>query len=118
TRHLRLREFLVGVEGVALMRHVFEDDTSAEARINEIRDIVCGGDEVYDLGVDVSEADARAGYARWSGTYDNPGNPLISVEQPVVWTLIAAWRPATPWMRRAGLAVTPAASSISTIASL
>jgi ubiquinone/menaquinone biosynthesis C-methylase UbiE len=93
TRHLRLREFLVGVEGVALMRHVFEDDASAEDRINEIRNIVCGGDGVYDLGVDVADVDARAGYARWSQTYDNPGNPLISVEQPVVWALLAALAP-------------------------
>jgi len=86
-RHLRLGEFLVGVGGVALMRHLFEDDAAAAARIEEIRGIVCGGDDVYQLGVDVPTVDARSGYARWSETYDQPGNPLIAVEEPVVWGL-------------------------------
>jgi ubiquinone/menaquinone biosynthesis C-methylase UbiE len=88
TRHLRLGEFLLGVEGIALMRHLFEDDRFAAERIEEIRGIVCGEDEVYQLGVDVPIVDAQSGYARWSETYDNPGNPLIQVEQPVVWSII------------------------------
>ncbi len=88
TRHLRLGEFLLGVEGVALMRHLFEDDRLAAQRIEEIRRIVCGQEDVYQLGVDVPIVDARRGYARWSETYDNPGNPLIQLEQPVVWSII------------------------------
>jgi SAM-dependent methyltransferase len=87
-RHLRLGEFLVGVEGIALMRHAFEDDAGAEARLAEVRDIVCGENEVYVLGVDVPAVDFRSGYARWAETYDQPGNPLISVEQPVVWGIL------------------------------
>ena len=88
TRHLRLGEFLVGVEGIALMRHLFADDAAVAARIEEIRRIVCGGEEVYELGVDVPTVDALSGYARWSETYDQPGNPLITVEEPVVWGLL------------------------------
>jgi SAM-dependent methyltransferase len=92
TRHVRLREFLVGVEGLALFRHLVEgDDETAEARIEEVRRIV-GTDEesTYGLGTDVPEFDPGAGYAEWSATYDRPGNPLISVEQPVVWGLLDA----------------------------
>ena len=91
-RHVRLREFLVGVEGLALFRHLVEgDDETAATRIDEVRRIV--GDEenaTYGLGSDVPELDPRAGYARWAETYDRPGNPLISVEQPVVWRLVDA----------------------------
>jgi ubiquinone/menaquinone biosynthesis C-methylase UbiE len=86
TRHVRLREFLVGVEGLALFRHLVEgDDATAEARIDEVRRIV-GTDEesTFGLGTDVPELDARAGYARWAETYDRPGNPLITLEEPVV----------------------------------
>jgi ubiquinone/menaquinone biosynthesis C-methylase UbiE len=93
TRHLRLGEFLVGVEGIALMRHLFEDDALASRRIEEIRHIVSGGDEVYQLGVDVPIVDFRSGYERWSQTYDNPGNPLIAAEQPVVWSILETIEP-------------------------
>jgi SAM-dependent methyltransferase len=87
-RHVRLGEFLVGVAGLGLIRHVFSgDDDAAAARIEEIRGIVCGEDEVYDLGVDVPTLDAKAGYARWVETYDQPGNPLVSAEQPLVWAI-------------------------------
>src|SRR5438128_660867 len=38
TRHVRLREFLVAVEGLALFRHLVEgDDDTAEQRIDEVR---------------------------------------------------------------------------------
>jgi SAM-dependent methyltransferase len=87
TRHLRLGEFLLGVEGIALMRHLFEDDVTAAARIEEIARIACGAEDVYQLGVDVPLLEAQPGYARWSETYDNPGNPLVELEQPVVWSI-------------------------------
>jgi SAM-dependent methyltransferase len=69
------------------MRHLFEDDVRTAARIEEITQIACGGDDVYQLGVDVPLVEAQPGYARWSETYDSPGNPLIEVEQPVVWSI-------------------------------
>jgi ubiquinone/menaquinone biosynthesis C-methylase UbiE len=93
-RHLRLGEFLVAVEGVAMMRQLFEgDDQAAVARLRDIRGIVCDGGDLYDLGVDVPALDARSGYARWSETYDQPGNALISVEQPVVWSILDSLPP-------------------------
>src|SRR5262249_30753086 len=44
--------------------------------------------ENYAAGVDVPELDVRDGYSRWSTTYDLPGNPLVAVEQPLVWGLL------------------------------
>ena len=93
TKHLRLGEFLLGVEGMALMRHLFDTDAAAEARIEEIRRIVSGDDGVYQLGVDVPVVDTLGGYPRWSQTYDNPGNPLVQLEQPVVWSILEAISP-------------------------
>jgi SAM-dependent methyltransferase len=95
TRHLRLGEFLVGVEGIALMRHLFEDDANARTRIEEIARIVCGEDAMYRLGVDVPVIDVQHGYARWSETYDNEDNPLIELEQPVVWSILERVSPGT-----------------------
>ena len=89
SRHIRLGEFLVAVEGVGLMRRLFQgEDDDAVERLEEIRTIVCGGGDIYSQGLDVPVLDARAGYARWSETYDQPGNPLISVEQPAVWSIL------------------------------
>jgi len=88
-RHVRLGEFLVGVAGLGLIRRIFTgDDAAAAARMDEIRSIVSSHDELYALGIDASTVDAKAGYARWAETYDQPGNPLISVEQPIVWALL------------------------------
>lgn len=94
-RHLRLREFLVGVEGLALWRHLLDgDDDTAAARIDEVRRIVSDEEApTFGLGIDVPELDPRAGYARWSETYDRPGNPLISIEQPAVRHLLDALPP-------------------------
>src|SRR5215467_10597305 len=92
-RHLRLGEFLLGVEGIALMRHLFDDDAQAAARLAEIRRIACGGEAVYELGADVPVVDVASGYARWSQTYDNPGNPLIHLEQTVVWSIFETITP-------------------------
>jgi ubiquinone/menaquinone biosynthesis C-methylase UbiE len=82
-----LGEFLLGVEGIALMRHMFEDDATTAERIEEIAGIVSGEGDPYQLGVDVPMLEAQSGYARWSETYDDPGNPLIHLEQPAVWSI-------------------------------
>ncbi len=91
-RHVRLREYLVAVEGLALFRHLFVgDDADVAARIDEVREIVADPDHpTYAQGIEVPELDPRAGYTAWSGTYDHPGNPLISVEEPAVRMLLDA----------------------------
>jgi SAM-dependent methyltransferase len=75
------------------MRHLFEDDAVAAQRMEEILQIVSGDDQIYQLGVDVPIVDSRSGYERWSQTYDDPGNPLIEVEQPVVWSIFETIEP-------------------------
>ena len=94
-RHVRLREFLVGVEGLALLRGLFTgSDESAHQRITEVRRVVGDGEAgTFAVGADVPELDVTEGYARWSTTYHKPGNPLVSAEQQAVWALIDGLSP-------------------------
>jgi SAM-dependent methyltransferase len=87
TRHVRLRELLVGVEGLALLRHLYDGtDDEADRRLDEVRRVL--DDDAFSVGEPTSEADPQNGYRSWSQSYDEPGNPIIELEQPVVWSLV------------------------------
>jgi ubiquinone/menaquinone biosynthesis C-methylase UbiE len=91
-RNVRLRELLVGIEGLALLRHLYDGkDADADDRIAEIRWLL--EDEAFDAGELTSEADPRRGYGAWSGHYDEPGNPIIALEQPAMWSLVGTMPP-------------------------
>ena len=86
-RNVRLRELLVGVEGLALLRHLYDGtDADAAQRLAEVRRLL--DDDEYAGGETTTEADAQTGYRSWSSSYDEPGNPLIELEQPAVWSLV------------------------------
>src|SRR5262245_26598850 len=92
-RHVRLRELLLGVEGLALLRHLYDgDDADADRRLDEVRRVL--DDFASDGGELTTESDARTGYRAWSDNYDEPGNPLIALEEPAVWALVDAADPA------------------------
>jgi SAM-dependent methyltransferase len=90
-RRVSAREVLIGVEGLALLRGLFDgDDQAAEARLAEVRRLMePARDATLGAGADVPELGVTDGYGRWAATYDAPGNPLIGVEQPAVWSLLA-----------------------------
>ncbi len=76
--------FLLGLEGIALMR-AFNGDYDEEftrARIAEIRALLDSADQVGE-GVGTRPVPIAEGYAAWSGHYDEP-NDLIDAEQPVM----------------------------------
>ena len=85
-RNIRLRELLLGFEGIALLRGLVDaTDDEMDARIEEIRTIAVAMDEEpWSLAVHVPELDFRSGYAKWSLNYDTISNPLLVAEQPVV----------------------------------
>jgi SAM-dependent methyltransferase len=86
-RHVRVRELLVGVEGLALLRHLYDGtDGTADRRLAEVRDIL--DDDRFLAEAKIREADARDGYREWSVSYDEPGNPIIALEQPALWSLL------------------------------
>src|SRR2546430_1465115 len=85
-RNVRLRELLVGIEGLALLRHLYDGtDDDAGRRLAEVRRLL--DDETFAAGELISEAGPRAGYGLWSQRYDEPGNPIIALEEPEVWSL-------------------------------
>ncbi len=91
-RHVRIRELLVGVEGLALLRHLYDGtDDAADRRIAELQRVL--DDDTLLAGEAISEADPQTGYRAWSARYDEPGNPVIALEQPAVWSLLDSFRP-------------------------
>ena len=89
---MRLRELLVGIEGLALLRNLYDGaDADADERLSEVRRLLA--DEAFASGEATTEADPRAGYDAWSELYDEPGNPIVGIEEPVVWSLVANRKP-------------------------
>ncbi|MEV0716261.1 class I SAM-dependent methyltransferase [Asanoa sp. NPDC050611] len=80
--------FLLGMEGLALHRAFAGEFDAAfvAARLAEVRAILAA-DARGDLGAGdhVGETDTVSGYR----TYDEPGNPLVDVEEPVVRAILA-----------------------------
>jgi ubiquinone/menaquinone biosynthesis C-methylase UbiE len=80
--------YLIGLEGIALMRAFTGeyDREFTEARLAEIRSLL----DTARLGAGgtVEPITTEQGYHRWADVYDQPGNALIDVEQPIVWDIL------------------------------
>jgi SAM-dependent methyltransferase len=89
TRNVSLRELLAGVEGLALLRNLYDgSDADAERRLQELRAVL--DDPALAVAEPTPEAGAAAGYAIWSDSYDEPGNPIVALEETAVGELLAA----------------------------
>jgi ubiquinone/menaquinone biosynthesis C-methylase UbiE len=77
--------YLLAVEGAALLRAFAgeHDRDFALARIAEVRALVEAADAWGD-GVTLPTVTTPDGYRTWAATYDQPGNQLVDLEQPVV----------------------------------
>ena len=82
----RLARYLVGVEGLALLRGWLKDEGATDERFVEIEGFLRDRATHPVLAIDlpVPEVAVREGYASWVETYDAISNPLILVEEPVV----------------------------------
>jgi SAM-dependent methyltransferase len=88
TRHVSLRELLAGVEGLALLRNLYDgSDADAKLRLAELRAVL--DDPALDAAQATPEVDAAAGYAIWSDSYDDPGNPVVAIEERSVAELLS-----------------------------
>lgn len=79
--------FLLGFTGHALHRAYAGEFGPAftEARFAEVRAALAAYDRGEMPAADtVGETDAVTGYRAWARTYDEPGNPLIAVDEPIV----------------------------------
>jgi ubiquinone/menaquinone biosynthesis C-methylase UbiE len=77
--------YLLGLEGVALLRAfsgVYDREFTL-ARLREIQALLDSAEALGD-GVEARSMGTRDGYAPWAEFYDEPGNQLLELEQPVV----------------------------------
>lgn len=77
--------YLLGLEGIALLRAfagVYDREFTL-ARLREIERLLASADELGD-GVEAHPITTREGYDRWAPFYDEPGNQLLEIEQPIV----------------------------------
>lgn len=77
--------YLLGIEGLALLRSfgTEQDPRFLPARLAEIRAML-DDPELADAGVPVRHLDTVTGYAAWAPSYDQPGNALFDIEEPVL----------------------------------
>jgi SAM-dependent methyltransferase len=112
---VRVGELLLAIEGLALARHLFGGDPDTVARrVDGLRATLAtldGALETSSTGpeddgreddgpveafaVELSEAGVSDGYDRWSASYDEAENPLLTVEEPILRDLIADLAPGT-----------------------
>lgn len=77
--------YLLGLEGIALLRAFaggYDGDFTLD-RLREVRELLDSSGELGD-GVEARPMTTREGYDRWAPTYDEPGNQLLEIEQPIV----------------------------------
>lgn len=86
----RVRELILGIEGLALLRTAIDaDDAFLDERVAEIRKFAAQeADGLPGGGAAVSELDAADGYAAWSAVYDSLPSSYIEVEEPLVQRLL------------------------------
>jgi ubiquinone/menaquinone biosynthesis C-methylase UbiE len=77
--------YLLGLEGAALLRAFagYYDRDFTEARLAEVRALLDSADQ-FGEGAETGPITTAEGYRSWAGTYDQPGNGLIDLEQPIV----------------------------------
>jgi hypothetical protein len=77
--------YLLGLEGVALLRGfsgAYDRDFTFD-RFREIRTLLDSAEELGE-GIESRPISTREGNDRWAPFYDEPGNELLEIEQPIV----------------------------------
>ncbi|MDX6591826.1 MAG: hypothetical protein QOJ13_1022 [Gaiellales bacterium] len=77
--------YLLGLEGLSLLRAFSgrHDREFTLARLREVRSLLESA-ETLGEGVEARPITTREGYAQWAPYYDEPGNQLLDIEQPIV----------------------------------
>jgi ubiquinone/menaquinone biosynthesis C-methylase UbiE len=88
--------YLLGLEGVALL-HAFAGDYDRDfthARQAEVRALLDSAGQLVS-GAAIRPIPIVEGYRAWAEAYDQPGNQLIDLEQPIVWEILDGLPPGT-----------------------
>src|SRR5919197_2920374 len=83
---LKLGEYLLAIQGLAMIRNCVTQPSVARPRVEDMRRIL---DELPDSAdIPLIEYDVPEGYSRWAEHYDGP-NPAIAREQPIMHEILA-----------------------------
>lgn len=92
---LKILNYLLAVEGLAMIRDFMNDPDALAPRAAEVAALVgADGDELLSHMVPVHRYDVEAGYSIWAQRYDGP-NPAIEAEQPRFCELVDLLTPGT-----------------------
>jgi ubiquinone/menaquinone biosynthesis C-methylase UbiE len=86
----KLGRLRVGLRGLALLRDwPFGDPERADEQLDAITDLLAHRDEPpMNEALNLEGLDHDEGYAAWAATYDDPGNALLLVEEPVLRSIL------------------------------
>lgn len=86
--------YLLGLQGIALLRAFsgVHDRHFTLARFRDIQMLLDAAEELGE-GVEARPIASREGYDRWAPFYDEPGNQLLDIEQPIVREIIDGFQP-------------------------
>jgi len=91
---MQLRELLLGIEGLALLRGMTDgDDKSVDKRIDEVQWLADPENADLDERIPMRELDVEGLYRAWAETYDDASRPIRPIEEPVVWSLLEQEEP-------------------------
>lgn len=90
---LKVANYLMAIEGFAMIRELLSDPSGLESRAAEVAAIVRGRESPpLSTLVPVDCYDVDAGYSRWAPRYDRP-NPAIDAEEPAFRAIVGALPP-------------------------
>lgn len=86
----RVVDFVVAVEGLAMMRNLSRSTDDVAARAAEVAMVVASAEtDLLATRIGLTRYDVDGGYTRWAPRYDGP-NPAIETETPIFRKLIEA----------------------------
>ncbi|MDE2838043.1 MAG: class I SAM-dependent methyltransferase [Chloroflexota bacterium] len=92
TEHPTLGDFILGFEGLGIMRSWTLDPAGVKARVRGIVEMASRlEEEPWSSPVVVGEKAVTDGYAEWAAVYDAPGNPVVLAEEPVVREVVSRY---------------------------
>ena len=90
TDQAKFGDFVLGLEGLAILRSWISDPATVNARSQKIVSISKELEEApWSTPIVAGERTVTAGYAEWAATYDIARNPMFLAEEPIVHELLA-----------------------------
>lgn len=91
TREPTFGDFIIGFEGLAIVRSWGLHPEVVRARADSVAEVVGRrGERPWSTPLVERERGMQAGYGEWAGGYDRPDNPIVMAEEPVVREMLDA----------------------------